>query len=90
MRLLNPPDRQNGHTDLSRLALTARPKRKTLVSKSDTPTSGLTTEEFEMALADLLRIADRNDVETPRSLDVSGGAEGTEWMVEITRIERGR
>ena len=90
MRLLNPPNAQNGRTDLSLLGLTARPKGKILVSKSDTPTGGLTTEEFEAALTNLLRIADRNDVDTPRSLDVSGGVEGTEWMVEITKIERGR
>ncbi|UPV76837.1 hypothetical protein M0R89_20430 (plasmid) [Halorussus limi] len=60
------------------------------MSKSDTPATGLTTEEFEAALADLLRTADRNDLDTPGSLDVSGGSGGAEWMVEITRIERRR
>ncbi|WP_135855427.1 hypothetical protein [Halorussus salinus] len=60
------------------------------MSKPDTPTGGLTTEEFEAALTNLLRIADRNDVDAPRSLDVPGGAEGAEWMVEITKVERGR
>jgi len=47
----------------------------------------MTTEEFESALADLLRTASRSNVETPRSLDVTAGQD-TEWMVEITRIER--
>ena len=49
---------------------------------------GLTTEEFESALATLLRSADRSDVATPRSVDVTNRSENTEWMVEITRIDR--
>ncbi len=57
------------------------------VSQTDTPADGMTTEEFESALADLLRTASRSNVETPRSLDVTSGQD-TEWMVEITRIER--
>lgn len=48
----------------------------------------LTTEKFESMLADLLRTADQCDVETTRSLDVATGGEHTEWMVEITRIDR--
>lgn len=58
--------------------------------ENDRPTEedGLTTEEFESALANLLRSADRSDVATPRSVDVTSRSENTEWMVEITRIDR--
>ena len=58
--------------------------------ENDRPTEGddLTTEEFESALANLLRIADRSDVATPRSVDVTSRSENAEWMVEITRIDR--
>jgi hypothetical protein len=51
----------------------------------------MTTEEFESALADLLRTANRSNVETTRSLDVAddeSAETGAEWMVEITRVER--
>lgn len=57
------------------------------MSQTDTPADGMTTEEFESALADLLRTANRSNVETTRSLDVTAGQD-TEWMVEITRVER--
>ncbi|WP_137287813.1 hypothetical protein [Halorussus salinisoli] len=60
------------------------------MSKTETPTDGLTNEEFESALADLLRTASRNNVETTRSVDVATDTDGTEWMVEITRIDRHR
>lgn len=60
------------------------------MSRTETPTDGLTTEEFESRLATLIRTASRNNVETIRSLDVSGGEDDAEWMVEITRIDRRR
>lgn len=58
------------------------------MSRTESSTDNLTSEEFETALADLIRTADRDDVETPRSVDVRTDADGTELMVEITRIER--
>ena len=58
------------------------------MSKTETPTDCLTSEEFESALADLLRTAKRNNVETTRSVDVATDSDGSEWMVEITRIDR--
>lgn len=45
------------------------------MSKTDTTLDGLTTEEFESANADLIRTANRSNVETTRSLDVTSGPE---------------
>lgn len=60
------------------------------IDEASPPDDALTTEEFESALAALLRSAARGDVAAPRSVDVAGRSGSTAWMVEITRIDRRR
>ncbi|ELZ10987.1 hypothetical protein C479_09258 [Halovivax asiaticus JCM 14624] len=60
------------------------------MTNTEIDTTDWTAEEFESALADLIQTAKRSNVQTPRALDVTDEADGIEWMVEITRLDRRR